>query len=215
MSMINILVVEDDTAIAEMLGDMLLDMGYGVCGVAHTGQDAITLAREAQPDLILMDIQLRGAMDGIEAASQIGEYQPTPLMFLTAYSDATTIARARATSPYGYLVKPFDEGALRAAIETTIHRARADARRAATIRQLAATLTSMGDAVVTTNVEGRITFFNPVAATLTGWEVPEVIGKYVDGVVQLRDESGNLPEIHPVVQVLRTGDMTSIGPHGR
>jgi diguanylate cyclase (GGDEF)-like protein/PAS domain S-box-containing protein len=211
----SIVIVEDEPTIAELLQLTLVDLGYSVGGIAETGADAVELVAATTPDLVLMDIQLNGQMDGIDAAERILEEHKIPLIFLTAFSDPLTIARARNVSPYGYVVKPFQIGELHAAIETTLHRAELDAKRQSEERQLAATLASMGDAVVTTDVHGQITFFNPVAEALTGWAAGEAIGQPVQQVVVVLDAEGNTARTHPARQVLSEGSPISLAPYGQ
>ena len=104
----NILVVEDESIIAIDIRNRVLNLGYGVSGAAATGEDAIAIAEETLPDLVLMDIKLRGEMDGVEAASRIRLNLDIPVVYLTAYANASTVERAKFTEPFGYLVKPFE-----------------------------------------------------------------------------------------------------------
>jgi len=117
-----ILVVEDQKIIALEIKERLTEMGYKVIGSAKSGKQAIQLATDLVPDLILMDIKLEGSMDGIEAAAEIKEIVDCPIVFLTAYADDKTIQRAKITEPYGYIVKPLDERELRSAIEIALYK---------------------------------------------------------------------------------------------
>lgn len=117
-----ILIVEDEVIVREDLRDMLTSLGYEVVGTAMSGAEAITRAGDTAPDLVLMDIRLRGAMDGIEAASRIRQKHGIPVVFLTAFADDASIQRAKSAEPFGYLTKPLHERALRAAIEVALHR---------------------------------------------------------------------------------------------
>src|SRR3954452_25052783 len=125
-----ILIVEDETIVAMDLAATLRRLQYTVAGMVGSGAAAIEAAAFHKPDLILMDIRLKGPMDGIEAAAVIQKQLGTPIVFLTAHGDADTVQRAKAASPYGYLVKPFDEHVLHRIVEITLHRARTEARRA-------------------------------------------------------------------------------------
>lgn len=124
-----ILIVEDEGIIAADLSACLDDLGYNVVGEAATGEDALLQAAARHPDLVLMDIKLAGAMDGITAAARLREEQDIPVVFLTSHADDATLDRARESQPFGYLIKPFAERELRAAIETSIFR-HAEAKRA-------------------------------------------------------------------------------------
>ena len=117
-----ILVVEDEMVISLEITETLRRLGYEVVGQAITGLDAVRLADEKNPDLILMDIRLKGEMDGIEAASRIRGRYEQPVIFLTAHSDDVTLERAIAVSPSGYLIKPFKDRELYSSIELALHK---------------------------------------------------------------------------------------------
>lgn len=125
--MTSILIVEDEALIASDLQMRLENMGYSVVGVAATGKEALKLIAEKRPDLVLMDIVLRGEMDGVDVARRVKELR-VPVVLLTAYSDPETIGRARRAGAYGYLLKPYDYRTLRVTIETALKRYRADIR---------------------------------------------------------------------------------------
>src|SRR5437870_5527312 len=112
---LNVLVVEDEALIVMELRARLSRLGHRVVGVADTGREAIELARIEKPQLVLMDIHLKGDMSGIEAASAINKDGEVPIIYLTAHSDAATVSRAKQTSPFGYLLKPLDERELQIA----------------------------------------------------------------------------------------------------
>ncbi len=123
-----ILIVEDEVIVREDLRDSLEGLGYEVVGAAVTAREAIRQTQELRPDLVLMDIKLKDDMDGIEAAQSIRARYTLPVVFLTAFADERTIARAAAACPYGYLTKPFNERAIRATIEVALHRYREEKR---------------------------------------------------------------------------------------
>ncbi len=117
-----ILVVEDEGIIAMELAHTLRDFGYAVVGTAADDAEALALAEREQPDLVMMDIVLRGPVDGIETARRLREARDLPVVFLTAYGDASTLERAKQAAPYGYLLKPYRREELRAAVETALNR---------------------------------------------------------------------------------------------
>ncbi len=117
-----ILVVEDETIIAEDIRMTLMDYGYEVTGVATSGEEAIEKASETKPDLIIMDIMLAGEINGIEAADEIYHRLGIPVVYLTAYSDEKTLQNAKFTEPIAYLLKPFEEKELHATIQTVFYR---------------------------------------------------------------------------------------------
>jgi signal transduction histidine kinase len=122
-----ILIVEDESIIALDIKTSLQHAGYSVAGVASSGEEAIALALAQKPDLLLMDIRLRGQMDGIEAAQQIRAQFPCPVVFLTAHADRQTLDRAQLTEPFGYLTKPFEDHSLITTIEIALARYRSEA----------------------------------------------------------------------------------------
>ena len=107
MSKANILIVEDESIVAKDIQQSLKKLGYNVVDVVSTGENAIVSATEKNPDLVLMDIMLKGSMSGIEAAQVIKEKLNIPVIFLTAYADESTFSKAKITEPYGYIIKKF------------------------------------------------------------------------------------------------------------
>jgi len=122
MSKTNILIVEDESIVAKDIQHSLKKLGYTVVGVCSTGEDAIKTAEEVKPDLVLMDIMLKGEMSGIEAAGQIREKFNIPIIYLTAYADESTLSKAKVSEPYGYIIKPFKEIDLHTSIEMAIYK---------------------------------------------------------------------------------------------
>jgi CheY-like chemotaxis protein len=126
MSAACILVVEDEAIIARDIQATLLRLGYVVPPPVACCEDALRAVIAHRPDLVLMDIRIQGEVDGIETAARIRDAHGTPVVYLTSYSDATTIATAKASGASGYLLKPFRDHDLRSAIELALHnRARA------------------------------------------------------------------------------------------
>ena len=117
-----ILIVEDEAVVAEDLSQQLARLGYTVCGITGLGEEAVTLARERRPEVILMDIRLKGRMDGIKAAEQIRRDGKAPVIYLTAHSDSATLQRAKLTGPFGYILKPFEERELETQIEIALYK---------------------------------------------------------------------------------------------
>ncbi len=127
MAKAKIVVVEDQRIVAKDIAKRLKDLGYLVLATVASGEEAIKKVAENQPDLVLMDIQLKGEIDGIETAEQIRTDFDIPVIYLTAYADESTLQRAKITEPFGYIVKPFDEKDLQAAIEIALRRRIAEA----------------------------------------------------------------------------------------
>ncbi|PKL66187.1 MAG: hypothetical protein CVV28_12100 [Methanobacteriales archaeon HGW-Methanobacteriales-1] len=122
MSEVKILIVEDERILALGLKKKLEKLGFMVTATASTGEDAIKSVKSDKPDLILMDIVLKGEMDGIDAAKLIISMHNIPVIYLTAYADDKTINRAAQTYPYGYLMKPYKERELKANIDMALHK---------------------------------------------------------------------------------------------
>ncbi len=117
----NILIVEDEALIALSIERRLRNLGHQVCGMTASGEEALTLAGTLRPDLILMDINLGGAMDGIQAAGLIREIYDIPVVYLTAHAGDHILERAKTTHPYGFLLKPFQETDLRIGLDMALH----------------------------------------------------------------------------------------------
>lgn len=205
MSNARILVVEDDPIIVMELEERLNVLGYQACGSVMTGLDAIDQAVALRPDLVLMDIRLKGSMDGIEAAAQIRARLDIPVVYVTAYADDDTLARARVAEPYGYIVKPFTERELHTAIEIALYKYHMERRLRDRERWLAATLRSIGDAVLVTTESGRVAFLNPVAETLTGWLQAEALDRNIGEVLTVVDETTRMSSEPPAIHALRSG----------
>jgi PAS domain S-box-containing protein len=206
-----ILVVEDEGILALDLKNRLEDMGYAVIGHASTGEGAIRQANGTSPDLVLMDIRLRGGMDGIEAAERIHSRLGIPVVYLTAHSDEATLERAKITEPFGYLLKPFQESELRTTIEMALYKHKMERRLQESERWLTATLTGIGDAVIATDEQGRIQFMNPVAEALTGWEQKEARDKDLEEVLHIIHQETRNPIPNPVTRVLQEGEVVLLG----
>ena len=213
MAKAQILIVEDDAVIAMELEERLKGLGYAVCGVTAYGKEAVSEAARLQPDLVLMDIRLRGAMDGIEAAAQIGARFDIPILYLTAYTDEQTLERAKLTEPFGYVLKPFEERRLHTAVEMALYKHTMERRLRESEQWLAATLRSIGDAVVATDPQGLISFLNPVAEALTGWEVEEALGQPVAAILDLVQAETGLDAECPVGRVLEDGLVVDLAKH--
>jgi CheY-like chemotaxis protein len=121
-----VMIVEDEAVVALHLRQELTKLGYFVAGVATAGEQALKMVEEVFPDVILMDIHIQGEMDGIETARRIPRYLHIPVIYLTAYSEDSTLKRAGDTYPYGYLIKPFLDRELHASIKMALERSRAD-----------------------------------------------------------------------------------------
>ncbi len=219
MTPARIMVVEDERITAEDLRDILTDLGYSVTAVVSSGPEAIEQAARTTPDLVLMDIRIRGDMDGIETARRLRQRFQIPVIYLTAHADPQTLARARDAEPLGYIVKPFQELELEASIEMALHKARADQVSRQRHEILTSTLEALGEAVITVDAGGIITVFNPAAERWTGVGRDDAIGGSVDRVVRFSGDA--TPTENPVIAAIRLGMLVElpagtgiVGPDG-
>ena len=158
-----IMVVEDEKLVALALDNSLRNMGYDVPAVVSTGDEAVKRVREARPDLILMDIKLKGAMDGVEAAALIHDISDVPIIYLTAYSEAHTRERAKTTEPFGYLVKPFEERTLQATVEMALDKSTKERRLLRAKERLETILEGLTEGVVVVGPDGGVEYLNSAA----------------------------------------------------
>ncbi len=166
---ISILLVEDEGIVAEDLRETLLHLGYGVAGIASEGVQAVYMAEELTPDLIMMDVGLQGEVDGIQAARMILDRSHVPIIFLTGHRDVETLQRAVRAGPLGYILKPFQEVELRSAIEVAIHKHRADVamrEREEALRRNAELLKSLSLVDELTQLHNRRGFYELARQTL-------------------------------------------------
>lgn len=161
--MTRILVVEDEGIVARDLQRTLQAFGYEVPEICSTGESAILAAERLQPDVVLMDIQLAGNMNGTEAAKTLVSKHDCAVIFLTAYADQTTLHAAGASLPYGYLVKPYEETSLRAAVATAIGRLKADRSRDGRHRRV---LDGLDQGIMLAEATGTLSYANPSARRL-------------------------------------------------
>jgi len=201
------MIVEDERITAEDIHDILTHLGYAVTAVVSSGADAIREAERTKPDLVLMDIRIKGDMDGIEAAREIRERFGIPAVYLTAHADRETLDRAKLAEPLGYLIKPFHEAELLASIEMALHKQKADQVAKHQDGILSATLQSIGEAVVATDMDGLITLMNLPAESWTGWTSAAGRGCHIDQVLQLK---GRARMSAPVTHAIRTGALTEL-----
>lgn len=212
----NVLIVEDEAVTAMALEESLRRMGYDVVATLATGEQAVETARASHLDVVLMDIHLRGKMDGVAAAEAIRSDTQVPCVYLTAYSDDQTLKRAKLSEPYGYLVKPYNERELRAAIEIALYHSAVERDRRAAMeviewrdRILADVIDHSPAAIYLKDEEGRYTRVNRKFETLFGVSRAEARGKEDDRVLRAEDRA----EVDALDEaVLRDGE-TRQGEH--
>ncbi|OPY26178.1 MAG: putative diguanylate cyclase [Methanocella sp. PtaU1.Bin125] len=207
-----ILVVEDEAIVLLDLKNRLNTLGYVIVGSSSYGEEAIKKADETRPDIVLMDIGLKGKIDGVEAADQIKKTLNIPIIYLTANSDFNTLQRAKVTEPFGYILKPFDERELRTTIEMALYKHKLDIKLNENRRWMETTLNSIADSVITTDVSAHITFINPAAEAMTGWKSADAMNKDISEVLNIVEEDTRTRIAGQVQSVLeRNSPYTSSG----
>jgi len=200
-----ILVVEDENIVAKDIENSLKSLGYAVSAVVSSGEEAVKSAEDTHPDLVLMDIVLKGEMDRVQAAEQIHDQFNIPVVYLTAYADEKTIQRATTTEPFGYIVKPFERRELQSSIKVALCRNKTESKLRKSEESLATILKSVGTAVITTDIKGLVTFMNPVAEALTGWKQEDALGKSLTEAFSIISEKTRTFVENPATKAVREG----------
>ncbi len=188
-----VLIVEDERIIAFDLQRRLESFGFEVAGSVASGSAALEFCAKNRPDLVLMDIMLEGDLDGIEAARLILERHQVPSVFLTAYSDAATLERAKAAQPLAYIIKPFKERELHTTLDVALYKSKADAKIREQERWLSAILNTVGDALIALTPDLRVHYANPAADTLLGTAPGTLAGQPMKSLFSLLDEDTLIP----------------------
>ena len=208
-----IFVVEDESIVSLEIQSRLKSLGYAISGAAASGDEAIRKVIDLKPDLILMDIRIKGEIDGIETAAEIKKIYDIPIIFLTAYADPVTIQRAKIADPFGYIIKPFEERELNISIEIALYKDHTQKLIREKDKWLSAILRSVGDAVIATDTLGKIKFINQVAERLTGYTKEEAINKELCSIFKIRSEATKEYVTNPVQKVMQTGDIVGLANH--
>lgn len=203
-SEIKIFIVEDEI-ISEAIKDCLENLGYIVPDVASSGEEAIKKIAAIRPDLVLMDINLKGDVDGVQAAETIWNCLQIPVVYCTAHSDTNTLQRATVAGPFGYILKPFEQNNLYVAIETALQRHKLEVQLKERGKWLEKILESIGDGVIVTDPKSCIKFLNPVAEALTGWKQADALERNLPEVFNIIDTETRLPVVNPVMAALTEG----------
>lgn len=180
-----ILLAEDESIVAMDIQHRLESMDYKVVGWVTAGNQVIPEIERTNPDLVLMDIMLKGKTDGIHAAQSIRQRFLLPVVYLTALADDKTLHRAEKTEPFGFILKPFNDTDLHTTIELALYKFQADRILRENEQWLTTTLRSMSDGVIATDAGGHVKLMNVVAEKLTGWTLSEAHGKNVNAVVKI------------------------------
>ncbi|MEI8308041.1 MAG: ATP-binding protein [Chloroflexales bacterium] len=188
-----ILIVEDEAVIARDLQFLLEDLGYCVSAIATTADEALMHIGASLPDLVLLDIRLADGSDGITVAETILTHWEIPVIFLTAHADAATVARAAATVPYGYLLKPFHEREVAIGVQMALAKSASDQRLRVNERLFSTTLHSIAEGIIIIDATSRVAFLNPAAESLTGWSRHEAVGRSLTDVFVVQSVDGCAP----------------------
>jgi PAS domain S-box-containing protein len=211
--MSSVMIVEDERLVARDIADSLTRMGYDVTGTVASAEECLEVARSRRPDLVLMDIHLEGDVDGISTAQRLRDDYDIPVIFLSAYADDKTVSRAKQAAPLGYLLKPFRKSELRSAVEVGLFKHQLERRSRERERWFATTLRAIGDAVITVDVDGRVSFLNRAAEALLGRAAASVEGQPLDAIVRLVNEKTREPVLDPTRLAMERGRVVSLPPH--
>ena len=190
MSGQSILIVEGEALAAEKLALFIEQLGYSVSGVVDTPLDAFAHADAVKLDLVLVDIQIKGDLTGIDVARRFHAEYDIPVVLLMPHVDPQTMAKATAAEPFGYIVGPLQRSTLAETINTALKRRSAEQRLGAMPRWVHASMQSIGDGVIALDGELRVSFVNAVAERLTGWTHAKAVGKPASEVLQIRTRDG-------------------------
>ncbi len=198
----SVLIVEDEGIIAENLRELLTSLDYDAFCTAATSDEAVACALKKCPDVVLMDIRIKGKLDGIATAKLLSERFDVPIIYLTAHADAATIERAKMTEPHGYLVKPVRAPDLRSAIEIARYKHSMEKQLRVRERWYSTTVRSIADAVIAVDLGGKITFMNPAAESLIAMTLSEAQGRSAHEVLRLLDMESRLLAETPLDRAL-------------
>jgi len=205
-----ILIVEDERITAEDLRDILTELGYTVTASVASGADAIAHVQAFPPDLALMDIRIKGEMDGTETARILRERFNVPVVYLTAHADTATLSRAKLAQPLGYITKPFQESELHASIEIALHKHREDLKAQEQQQLVTSTLRSIADGVIAVEKPDVVKLVNPAAEAWTGRNASEFVGKPLREVFCLVDGMTGEEVETPLWKVLAEGTVEEL-----
>ena len=207
-----ILIVADKKSVAENIESRLKELGYTVCAVVPTGAEAVEKAAEIHPDLVLIDLELEGETDGIEAAKRIRNSLDIPTVYVVNYRNQIflekedLLKRAKITNPFEYIPQPYGKRRLYLNIEGTLYRHRMEVNK----QNGTKILNGISDAAIATDHRGFLTFMNPAAETLTGWEMEEVSGKHVTDIFTIYVRNGgNLTKNRSLIEAFQKGSVTN------
>lgn len=186
-----ILIVEDEKLVAADIQGHLEKLGYAVPGIWSTGEEAIRDATKSPPDVVLMDIRLKGRIDGIETARIIQSRLNIPVIYVTAFADDRTLQRAKSTEPYGYVLKPFGIRELQTAIELALHKHSRERRGRNNEQWLLGLIANMGIGLIAIDQAGTVCMMNPKAEEYTGMDLGSALGSMWSDILTFTSTRGD------------------------
>jgi len=207
-----IFIVEDEGIIADNIASRLLQSGYRVAGIADSSEEALAQVPATNPDLVLMDIRIKGALDGIETTKKLREQFDVPVVYLTGFTDSQTIDRAKYTGGFGFLRKPIDQRTLATTIEMATHKHHADREMRDQRAWMATALRNMADGMIVIDRDRKVQFLNGAAVALTGWSNDEARGRDIAAVLSLVNSLSGEPAGDFLVPPARPGPPAAIPP---
>jgi PAS domain S-box-containing protein len=201
-----ILIAEDEAVIAIELERTLVAMGHEVVGRASSGEEAVDLARCFKPDVIIMDVAMPGKMDGIAAAEAIRQKLDIPVIFLTAHAQDDVIQRAKLAEPLGYILKPFQEEQIRAAVDVAVHKSYMESQLRESEAKYRRIVNTAQEGIYVVDTEVRIDFVNRQLADMLGYTVADMLGH---NLIDFMDEFAPVD----VSQTVELGDEDIKKPH--
>jgi len=198
-----VLVVEDEIIVARDVCNMLQSLGYKAISVASSSEEAVKTAQKESPHIVLMDIMLKGKMNGVEAAGFIYTQLNIPVVYLTSYADENTIQKAKKTEPFGYLLKPFEEHDLQTTIEIALYKFSMERKLKRREKWLSTILKNIEDGVIATDKNGKVNFMNERGAEITGWKLDDAFNKNLREIYPIFSEKTDISLKIPVEKILK------------
>lgn len=199
------MIVEDEIIVAEDIRKSLLNLGYMVPSIVSSGDKAIENVEKNHPDIVLMDTVLQGEVYSIDIAEQITRLYDIPVVYIISYSDDKILERAKIIEPFKYINKSLNERELHINIEIALYRHKMERKLVESEGLLFATIKSLGEAVIATDIKGNITIMNPFAECLTCWKQEDALGKPLMTVFNIVSEDTGQKVDNPVMKVIKEG----------
>lgn len=210
MDKTKILVVEDEIIVAKDIQATLIRLGYDVPATASSAQSAFNKLEEIKPDLVFLDIKLKGDLDGINIAEHIKKTYSIPVIFLTSFIDKATLDRAKLTEPYGYLVKPFNEKDLQSTIEMALYKFQKDNAMRADNQRYTNALQTLEEAIFITDNECRLTFLNPKAEAISQFGNESAQGISIFKLIKIENDEFNIVNAESLRKYLTSSEQLNI-----